>query len=81
MADFEGNSSSSVVIELDQFVLNLSNITLEDVHESFEEHNTHLDFWLEGVLLISVACFGFVGNISLILIFTIHRNKIRTFHR
>ena len=81
MVLLKNNLSFSVVILMDQIVLNITNITLEDVHESFEDHVTNLDFWLEGVLLFSVACFGFVGNITLITIFTFHRNKIRTFHR
>ena len=81
MVLLKNNLSFSVVILLDQIVLNLTNVTLEDVHESFEDHVTNLDFWLEGVLLFSVACFGFVGNIALITIFTMYRNKIRTFHR
>ena len=80
MVLLKNNSSFSEVIQMDQIVI-LSNFTLENVHQSFEDHVTNLDFWLEGVLLFSFACFGFVGNIALIVIFTIHRNKIRTFHR
>lgn len=81
MVLLKNNASFSEVIQMDQIVILSSNMTLEDVHESFEDHVTNLDFWLEGVLLFSVACFGFVGNIALIMIFTIYRNKIRTFHR
>ena len=74
------------MIKIDQIDM-LSNMTEEDIIESFDEfdkfedHVTNLDFWLEGVLLLSVACFGFIGNLALIIIFTIHRKKIRTFHR
>ena len=81
MVLLKNNASFSEVIQMDQIIILSSNMTLEDVHESFEDHVTNLDFWLEGVLLFSVACFGCVGNIALIMIFTIHRNKIRTFHR
>ena len=76
----------SDVIKIDQIDI-VSNMTEEDIYESFDEldefedHDIDLDFWLEGVLLLSVACFGLIGNIALVMIFTIHRNKIRTFHR
>ena len=77
------------MIKLDKIDI-LSNMTEEDIYESFDEFNEvefedlypeDLYFWLERVFLLSVTCFGLIGNIALIMIFTIHRNKIRTFHR
>ena len=71
------------MIKRDQIDM-LSNMTEEDIYVSldkFEDHVTNLEFWLEGVLLLSVACFGLIGNVALIMIFTIHRKKIRAFHR
>ena len=36
---------------------------------------------LEGVLLALVASLGSLGNLALIILFTLRRHKIRTFHR
>ena len=61
------------MIKIDQIDM-LSNMTEEDIYESFDEFNEvefedlypeDLYFWLEGVFLLSVTCFGLIGNIAL----------------
>ena len=60
---------------------NLENISTSNKTNHDHDQVTLYEFILEGLLLPTVAAFGVVGNLVFITVFSLHRKKIRTFHR
>ena len=59
-----------------------SSLALEPSSSLALEASLDTAAWLlEGVLLALVASLGSLGNLALIILFTLRRHRIRTFHR